>query len=126
VQLIAAAKLSGGGVSKMAVNASLAFIEGAKPKDEVESALLILFPPRNGRFFCVRASTLTMSADHRIAGASLRLITAEQRDEVPPLHSITQRVFHCSGGRNARLGLTGPPRLWITGGVHCDFERRFE
>jgi hypothetical protein len=41
VQLIAAAKLPGGGLSEMAVNASLAFIENAKPKDEVESALLI-------------------------------------------------------------------------------------
>jgi hypothetical protein len=41
VQLIAAAKLPGGGLSEIAVNASLAFIENAKPKDEVESALLI-------------------------------------------------------------------------------------
>jgi hypothetical protein len=41
MQLIAAAKLHGGGVSEMAVNASLAFIENAKPKDEVEGALLI-------------------------------------------------------------------------------------
>jgi hypothetical protein len=41
VQLIAAAKLPGGGLSETAVNASLAFIENAKPKDEVESALLI-------------------------------------------------------------------------------------
>jgi hypothetical protein len=41
MQLIAAAKLPGGGLSEIAVNASLAFIENAKPKDEVESALLI-------------------------------------------------------------------------------------
>jgi hypothetical protein len=41
MQLIAAAKLPGGGTSEMAVNASLALIENAKPKDEVESALLI-------------------------------------------------------------------------------------
>jgi len=41
MQLIASAKLPGGRTSEMAVNASLAFIENAKPKDEVESALLI-------------------------------------------------------------------------------------
>ena len=40
-QLIAAARLPGGGISEIAVNASLAFIESAKPKDEVESALLV-------------------------------------------------------------------------------------
>ena len=40
-QLITAARLPGGGLSEIAVNASVAFIENAKPKDEVESALLI-------------------------------------------------------------------------------------
>jgi hypothetical protein len=40
-QLIAAARLSGGGISEVAVNASLAFIESAKPQDEVECALVI-------------------------------------------------------------------------------------
>jgi hypothetical protein len=38
-QLIAAARLPGNGLSEIAVNASLAFIEGAKPQDEVECAL---------------------------------------------------------------------------------------
>jgi hypothetical protein len=41
VQLIAAARLPGSGISEIAVNASLAFIEGAEPQDEVESALVI-------------------------------------------------------------------------------------
>lgn len=41
IQLVAAARLPGGGVSETAVNAALAFIAGAKPKDEVESALVI-------------------------------------------------------------------------------------
>jgi hypothetical protein len=41
IQLIEAARLPRAGISEMAVNASLAFIENAKPKDEVESALLI-------------------------------------------------------------------------------------
>ena len=40
-QLIAAARLPYDGISETAVNASLAFIEGAKPQDEVECALVI-------------------------------------------------------------------------------------
>ena len=40
-QLIAAARLPFDGISETAVNASLAFIEGAKPRDEVECALVI-------------------------------------------------------------------------------------
>jgi hypothetical protein len=40
-QLIAAARLPNGGISEIAVNASLAFIEGAKPQGEVECALVI-------------------------------------------------------------------------------------
>ena len=40
-QLIAAARLPGGGISEIAVNASLAFIEGANPVDEIECALVI-------------------------------------------------------------------------------------
>jgi hypothetical protein len=40
-QLIAAARLPGSGISEIAVNASLALIEGAKPQDEVECALVI-------------------------------------------------------------------------------------
>src|SRR4051794_27634586 len=39
-QLIAAARLPNSGISEIAVNASLAFIEGAKPQGEVEGALL--------------------------------------------------------------------------------------
>ena len=40
-QLIAAARLPLSGISETAVNASLAFIEGAKPRDEIECALVI-------------------------------------------------------------------------------------
>src|SRR5436309_13342758 len=40
-QLIAAARLPGSGICEIAVNASLAFIEGTKPRGEVECALAI-------------------------------------------------------------------------------------
>jgi hypothetical protein len=41
VAIIAAARLPNSGISAIAVNASLALIEGAKPRDEIESALVI-------------------------------------------------------------------------------------
>jgi hypothetical protein len=40
-QLIAAARLPNSGICEIAVNASLAFIEGAKPRGEVECALVM-------------------------------------------------------------------------------------
>ena len=41
IQLIAAARLPGSGISEIGVSAALAFIEAAKPADEVECALVI-------------------------------------------------------------------------------------
>ena len=41
IQLTSAARLPMGGISATAVNAALAFIESAKPQEEVECALLI-------------------------------------------------------------------------------------
>jgi hypothetical protein len=40
-QLIAVARLPCSGISEMAVNAALAFVEGCKPKNEMEAALAI-------------------------------------------------------------------------------------
>jgi hypothetical protein len=40
-QLMSAARLPLGGISEIAVNAALAFIESAKPREEVECALVI-------------------------------------------------------------------------------------
>jgi hypothetical protein len=60
VQLIAAARLPRSGISDIAVNASLAFIEGAKPQDEVESALVI-------QMACTHAAAMAVLA--RLGGA---------------------------------------------------------
>ncbi|MGH8513174.1 MAG: hypothetical protein ACREV8_04400 [Gammaproteobacteria bacterium] len=59
-QLIAAARLPFDGISETAVNASLAFIEGAKPQDEVECALVI-------QMACTHADGLlaTLAGDSR-------------------------------------------------------------
>jgi hypothetical protein len=41
IQLISVARLPGGGISEIAVNAALAFIESAKPREEFECALVM-------------------------------------------------------------------------------------
>lgn len=41
VQLVKAARLPGTGTSEIAVNAALAFVEGARPRNEMEAALAI-------------------------------------------------------------------------------------
>src|SRR5580704_16629950 len=45
-QLEAAARLHCGGISEITVNAALALIEAAAPRDEVEAALAIRWPAR--------------------------------------------------------------------------------
>ncbi len=54
-QLIAAARLPNSGISEIAVNASLAFIEGAKPQGEIEGALLL-------QMACTHAAAMTVLA----------------------------------------------------------------
>ena len=60
-QLIAAARLPNSGISEVAVNASLAFIEGAKPRDEIECALVI-------QMACTHSAT--MAVLNRLGGAA--------------------------------------------------------
>ena len=60
-QLIAAARLPNSGISEVAVNASLAFIEGAKPRDEIECALVI-------QMACTH--TAAMAVLNRLEGAA--------------------------------------------------------
>jgi hypothetical protein len=59
-QVIASSRLPNGGISETAVNATLAFIESAKPNDEVESALVI-------QMACTHA--VTMAVLGRLGGA---------------------------------------------------------
>jgi hypothetical protein len=54
-QLIAAARLPGSGISEIAVNASLALIEGAKPQGEVECALVL-------QMACTHAASMAVLA----------------------------------------------------------------
>jgi hypothetical protein len=54
-QLIAAARLPGSGISEIAVNASLALIEGAKPQGEIEADLVL-------QMACTHAATMAVLA----------------------------------------------------------------
>jgi hypothetical protein len=60
IQLIEAARLPCSGISDMAVNASLALIETAKPRDEIESALVI-------QMACTHTAAMAVTA--RLGGA---------------------------------------------------------
>jgi hypothetical protein len=55
LQLQAAARLPCGGISEMALNAALAMIEAAAPKDEMEAALAI-------QMACTHAATMSVLA----------------------------------------------------------------
>ena len=60
-QLIAAARLPNSGICEIAVNAGLAFIEGAKPRNEIECALVI-------QIACTHSAA--MAVLNRLGGAS--------------------------------------------------------
>ncbi len=53
VQLVRAARLPGSGTSEVGVNAALAFIEGVRPRDEVEAALAV-------QAACTHAATMSV------------------------------------------------------------------
>jgi hypothetical protein len=69
-QLIAAARLPFSGISEIAVNASLAFIERAKPQDEVESALVM-------QMACTHAAAMAVLATLGGAGGGERNMVAK-------------------------------------------------
>jgi hypothetical protein len=79
-QLIMAARLPGGGLSETAVNAALAFVEGAKPRDEVEAALVIQMAATHSATMAVIRRVGSGSGGDRslavVASAASRLLRA--------------------------------------------------
>ena len=69
VQLQAAARLPFGGISETAVNAALAMIEAAAPKDEIEGALAV-------QMACTHAAAMSILARFRGGGGSERRVVA--------------------------------------------------
>lgn len=69
IQLQTAARLPDSGISEIAVNAALAFIEGAKPRNEIEAALAI-------QMACTHAATMTVLGRLNSPGVGERRIAA--------------------------------------------------
>jgi hypothetical protein len=83
-QLQAAARLPGGGLSEIAVNAALAMIEAAAPKDEIEGALAVQMACTHtaamailGRLGGAHARTPHVAALGSAAARLLRAYTAQ-------------------------------------------------
>jgi hypothetical protein len=91
-QLIAAARLPGSGISETAVNASLAFIEGAKPRDEIECALVI-------RMACTHSAA--MAVLNRLGGAAgERTVAAMASAAARLLRAYAATALTCAGSRS--------------------------
>ena len=78
-QLIAAARLPGSGICEIAVNASLAFVEGAKPQGEIECALVMQMACTHAAAMAVLATFAGVHADRNMvvrASAAARLLRA--------------------------------------------------
>src|SRR5438067_1159906 len=79
IQLITAARLPGSGISEIAVNASLAFVEGAKPRGEVECALVMQMACTHAAAMAVLATFAGVHMDRNMvarASAAARLMRA--------------------------------------------------
>ena len=71
-QLIAAARLPNSGICEIAVNASLAFIEGAKPRDEIECALVIQMACTHSAAMAVLNRLGGAAGDRTVSGNGVR------------------------------------------------------
>jgi hypothetical protein len=100
VQLIAAARLPGSGISEIAVNASLAFIEGVEPQGEVESALAI-------QMSCTHAATMAVLG--RLGGPMVATETLPRRPpRLPNCCAPTQpKLKSCAASGTAARSLLG-------------------
>ena len=111
-QLIAAARLPNSGISEVAVNASLAFIEGAKPRDELECALVI-------QMACTHSATMAvlsrLGGGHggersvaAMASAAARLLRA-YATQVEALRRLRHRGSHTLRVEHVHVNEGGSP-----------------
>ncbi len=107
-QLIAAARLPNSGICEIAVNASLAFIEGAKPRDEIECTLVIQMACTHSAAMTVLGRLGGAAGDRTVAAMVLRAY-ATQVEALRRLRnggSQTLRVehVHVNEGGQALIG----------------------
>ena len=115
VQIQNASRLPGGGISETSVNAVLAFIEGAQPRNEVEAALAIQMACTHAVIMCLLADLGGAFGGSRntammtTATARLMKAFAAQAETLRRLRnggSQTVRVehVHINEGANAVIG----------------------
>jgi hypothetical protein len=115
VQLQRAARLPSGGISEMAVNAALAVIEAASPKDETEAALAIQLACTHTTAMAVLSliaggnTTERRIAAFSAAAAKLLRTYAMQREVLRRLHRGGEQYFrvehiHINDGARAVIG----------------------
>ena len=117
-QLIAAARLPNSGICEIAVNASLAFIEGAKPRDEIECALVIQMARTHSAAMAVltrlggAAGERTVAAMASAAARLLRAYAAQVEALRRLRHGGSQLVrvehVHVNEGGQAVIGNVNP------------------
>lgn len=115
-QLVAAARLPGnGGISEIAVNAALAFVEGAKPRDEIECALVIQMACCHMATMAVlkrlgsatggdRNVTAMASAAARLMRAYAMQVEALRRLRSGGAQVVRVEHIHVTGGGQAVIG----------------------
>jgi hypothetical protein len=117
-QLIASARLPFSGISESAVNASLAFIERAKPQDEVESALVMQMASTHAAAMAVLATLGGAAGGERNMVAKASAIWPRMLPRCRPCHGLHGRkAFHqgrsgsSSASRRAALPTSWPACL---------------
>jgi hypothetical protein len=119
LQLQAAARLPCSGISEMAVNAALAMIEAAAPRDEIEGALAVQIACTHaaamavlGRIPCGHGSERRLATFASAAAQLLRANAAQVEAFRRLRHGGQQYVrvehFHISDGRQAIMGNVKP------------------
>ena len=113
--LIAAARLPNSGICEIAVNASLAFIEGAKPRDEIECALVIQMACTHSAAMAVlnrlggaaaggRTVAAMASAAARLLRAYATQVEALRRLRIGGSQTVRVEHVHVNEGGQALIG----------------------
>ena len=115
VQIQNASRLPGGGISETSVNAVLAFIEGAEPKNEVEAALAIqmacthavtmaVLSHLGGAFGTSRNTAMMVAAVAKLGRAFAAQVEALRRLQSGGSQFVRVEHVHVNDGGQAIIG----------------------
>jgi hypothetical protein len=118
IQLQAAARLPGGGVSEIAVNSALALIEAVAPKDEIEGALAIQMActhtaamailARMDGYCRIQSTAICVAAAARLMRAYVAQLEALRRLRHGGSQLVRVEHVHVSEGGQAIIGNVSP------------------